>query len=220
MKFNGSWLYKGQGGNALGQPQVAGVEGACPLTPKVACPPKPWRRRVIPAKARIQGSTRARQIFYILLPTAYLLLPTTSHADGYLADYSSGSSFSSHYSGGGSHYTSGGGLNSRYGGSGYYAGSQGSSWNYGGAHAPTSHQHRAAWEQRKRNQARMASATNWHLPAQNTWATRYTNAWFGSIEPGAGPRSGYTAPCGTYQRAPAACNLTTTRYNPLVHGSR
>ena len=144
-----------------------------------------------------------------LVLTAYLLLPTTSHADGYL----------SHYSRGGSHYTQSGSFSSRYGnGGGYSAGSQGSSWNYGGAHAPIERKHRAAWQQRQRNHNRTTSNIGWNLPRQNTWATRYSAAWFG-VEPGAGP-STYGTPCGNYQRAPASCNLTTTRYNPLIHGSR
>lgn len=146
-------------------------------------------------------------IRFIALVMFGFLVSLPAQADSYLSEYSSGSG--SYYGSGSADYLS------RYSNSGYSPPS-GGGWYYGGAEAPTSHQHRASWEQYQRALHRKPTRSFFSgLTLQNTWASRQYIAWTGHY-----PKGFANSPCGNYQRAPVGCRATTTRYNPIIHGAR
>lgn len=121
-------------------------------------------------------------------------------ANGYLSDYG--------YSNGNYYGYSGNGPLDRYHSPGYTPPSTTSTnLGYSGPSTPISRPHRASWEaylNARQGRAGIGQRTvGWYNPA---------GIRIGLPSATAGPQ-----PCGNYQRAPAGCWRTTTRFDPLVH---
>lgn len=124
-------------------------------------------------------------------------------ATTYLSDYSyGGNSYYSNYGSGGN------GPLSQYSSGGYtLAGGTSTNLGYSGPDTSISRPHRASWnsyvQARQRQGWRYGADQRWYNPAgiRLGWPT-----------PTATPQ-----PCGNYQRAPAGCWSTTTRFDPMLH---